>query len=92
MKNNDKKKTKEQLINELKRLRRRIIKLEKLEPNQKKVGEVQYENEEKYREFADNINDVFFVMGKDLGYIYWNRASEKLTGIKAKDAYGKSIF
>jgi len=92
MKNNDKKKTKEQLLNELKQLRRRINELETLESNQKKVGEVQYENEEKYREFADNINDVFFAMDKDLRYTYWNKASEKLTGIAMKDAIGKSIF
>jgi len=50
------------------------------------------ESEEKYRELADSISDVFFAMDKDLRYTYWNKASEKLTGIKAKDALGKSII
>jgi PAS domain S-box-containing protein len=31
-------------------------------------------------------------MDKDLKYIYWNNASEKLTGISAKDAVGKYLF
>ena len=50
------------------------------------------ESERRYRELADSITDVFFAMDKDLRYTYWNRASEKLVGISAKDAIGKSIF
>lgn len=50
------------------------------------------ESEENYRELADSITDIFFAMDKDLRYTYWNRASEELTGIKAEDALGKSIF
>ncbi len=49
------------------------------------------ESEARYRELADSITDIFFAMDKDLRYIYWNRASEELTGISAKDAIGKSL-
>jgi PAS domain S-box-containing protein len=49
------------------------------------------ESEEKYRELAESISDVFFAFDKDLRYTYWNEASEKLTGIKAKNAIGKSL-
>jgi two-component system cell cycle sensor histidine kinase/response regulator CckA len=49
------------------------------------------ESEANYRELADSITDVFFAMDKNLRYTYWNKASEKLTGIAAKDAIGKSI-
>jgi len=49
-------------------------------------------NEERYRELANSITDVFFAMDKNLRYTYWNKASEKLTGIPAKDAIGKSLF
>ena len=31
-------------------------------------------------------------MDKDLRYTYWNKASEKLTGIAAKEAIGKSLY
>ena len=55
-----------------------------------KVKEVK-ESEERYRELTESISDVFFAMDKDLRYTYWNKASEKLTGILAKDAVGKSL-
>jgi PAS domain S-box-containing protein len=55
-----------------------------------KVKEIK-ENEEKYRELTESISDVFFAMDKNLRYIYWNKASENLTGIPAKDAIGKHL-
>ncbi|MGZ9223950.1 MAG: PAS domain S-box protein, partial [Anaerolineales bacterium] len=48
-------------------------------------------SETHYRELADSITDVFFEMDSDLHYIYWNKSSETLTGITAKDAIGKSM-
>ena len=50
------------------------------------------ESKENYRQLADSILDVFFEMDKDLNYTYWNKASEELTGISAKDAIGKSLY
>jgi PAS domain S-box-containing protein len=50
------------------------------------------ESENKYKELANSITDVFFAMDTDLKYTYWNKASENLTGIKAEDAIGKTIF
>lgn len=50
------------------------------------------ESEARYRELADSIADVFFAMDKELRYTFWNRASEELTGILAKDALGKSLY
>jgi len=57
----------------------------------KQMEESLKESEEKYRELADSITDVFFAMDEHLRYSYWNRASEILTGIRAVDAIGKSI-
>ncbi len=50
------------------------------------------ESEFRYKELADSITDIFFGMDKELKYTYWNKASEDLTGIKTKDAIGKSIY
>ena len=50
------------------------------------------QSEASYKELAESISDVFFAMDKDFRYTYWNKASENLTGIAAKDAIGKSLY
>jgi PAS domain S-box-containing protein len=57
----------------------------------KQMEEALKENEEKYRELANSITDVFFAMDEHLRYTYWNKASEILTGIRAEDAIGKPL-
>jgi PAS domain S-box-containing protein len=49
-------------------------------------------SEERYRGLADSITDIFFAMDKDLKYTFWNKASEKLTGILEKQAIGKHLL
>jgi PAS domain S-box-containing protein len=44
-----------------------------------------------YRELADSITDILFELDQDLHYTHWNKASETLTGIPAKDAIGKPM-
>ncbi|RJP31660.1 MAG: PAS domain S-box protein, partial [Actinobacteria bacterium] len=58
----------------------------------KRAEEALLESEERFRELAESITDVFFAMDGDVRYTYWNRASEALTGIPAADAIGKSIY
>jgi PAS domain S-box-containing protein len=48
-------------------------------------------SESEYRQLADSITDVFFALDKDMRYTYWNKASEVLSGIPARDAIGKSL-
>lgn len=50
------------------------------------------ESEAKFRELADSISDLFFAADKDLRVIYWNKASESVTGIPASNAVGKNIL
>ena len=50
------------------------------------------QSEERYRELSDSIADVFFAVDNDLRCIYWNKASEELTGIAAEDAIGKTLY
>ncbi|UCF57651.1 MAG: PAS domain S-box protein, partial [Deltaproteobacteria bacterium] len=57
----------------------------------KQAEEALKESEERYRELANSITDVFFAMDDHLRYTYWNKASEILTGIRAEDALGKSL-
>jgi PAS domain S-box-containing protein len=69
-----------------------LIALTKDITERKRTEEALRESEANHRELADSISDVFFAMDENLRYIYWNKASEKLTGIEAKDAIGKSIY
>ena len=50
------------------------------------------ESETKFRYLAESVTDIFFAMDKDLKLTYWNNASEKMSGIPAKDAIGKLIY
>jgi len=58
----------------------------------KQTEEALRESEERYKELTNSITDVFFAMDDQLRYIYWNKASEILTGIRAEDALGKSLL
>jgi PAS domain S-box-containing protein len=58
----------------------------------KLVEELLVKERTKYQELADSISDVFFAVDKNLRYTYWNKASERLTGISAENAIGKSLM
>ncbi len=63
-----------------------------LEQDRSRAEAALKESERNYRELANSISDTFFEIDKDLKYTYWNRASEELTGISARDAIGKSLY
>ena len=50
------------------------------------------ESETKFRYLAESITDIFYAMDSDLKITYWNQATEKMSGIPAKDAIGKIIY
>ncbi len=56
----------------------------------KQMEERLKKSEEQYRELAESITDMLFVMDRDLRYTYWNKASETGTGISAENAVGKT--
>ncbi len=58
----------------------------------KRAEESLKNSEEKYRELANSITDVFFAMDEHLRYTYWNKASEILIGLRAEDTIGKSLL
>jgi len=58
----------------------------------KRVEDALRTSETHYRELADSITDILFELDQDLHYTHWNRASEILTGVPAKDAIGKSMY
>ena len=58
----------------------------------KRNEEIIRHNEARYRELADSIADSFVGLDNDLRYVYWNKACERITGIRAEDAIGRHLF
>jgi PAS domain S-box-containing protein len=50
------------------------------------------QSETKYRELADSITDSFVALDRNMRYVYWNMAAERITGIPAKKAVGRHFF
>ncbi len=73
-------------------LEQRILELEQTEAKREMAEKSLRDGEEKYQELAESISDVFFAMDKNLRYIYWNKASEILTGIPTEKAVGKTLM
>ncbi|MDR0372615.1 MAG: PAS domain S-box protein [Nitrososphaerota archaeon] len=49
-------------------------------------------SEKQYKKLANSITDPFFALDSCLKFNYWNKATEKFTGIKCADALGKHFF
>ncbi|MDR1993405.1 MAG: PAS domain S-box protein [Nitrososphaerota archaeon] len=49
-------------------------------------------SEKQYKKLANSIADPFFALDSYLKFNYWNKATEKFTGIKCADVLGKHFF
>jgi PAS domain S-box-containing protein len=76
----DKEKTKEQLIEELQRLRQRVVELEASEAERKRTEEALQESEKNFRALADNANDGIMIAAGKGAHIYANRRMAEITG------------
>jgi diguanylate cyclase (GGDEF)-like protein len=71
--NDDKKKTKEQLISELKSLRQENDALKNQETEHKKGEKLLQESEQKYRSLVELTDDSIYLVDKDCRYLFMNR-------------------
>ena len=93
----DEDKAREQLIYELKHLRRRVTELEKTESEldvteHKQTEEALRESKQKLADIIDFLPDATFVIDREGKVIYWNRAIAEMTGIKAQDILGRGNY
>jgi len=84
----DEGKTKKELIGELKALKRRLTLLEKSEARHREDEERLKESEERLYRILRRSPIPAFVIGKDRRVLYWNRALQELSGIRAKEVIG----
>ncbi len=57
----------------------------------KTEGELR-QSEKKYKKLAGSINEPFFALDSSLKFSYWNKASEKTTGLTNATMVGKHFF
>ncbi len=99
----DENKTKEQLINELRELRQRIIELEKSR-NERKIAaealrkieekcrlaeEALRVSEERYRHLVENINEVLYALDRDGVVTYISNLVEAIFGYRPSEMVGR---
>ena len=82
-------KTRQQLIDEIAVLRRRIERLEKSELQRSKAEDALRESEEKYRNLVESTLDLIFVVNEQGNYTYVNPRFESVTGHAAAELAGR---
>ena len=83
-----KKHSSDALISEIQDLRLRLKELEKSESKRKKVEKALIETDQRLYSIIEGSPIPAFMIGKDHKIIYWNKALEELSRIKAKDVVG----
>ncbi len=85
----NKNKTKEQVINELRELRRKNTLLELLVTKLKKVDEKLRKSEERYRSLVESTEDSIYLVDKNYRYIFMNKKHMKRMSLLKKQFLGK---
>ncbi len=90
----DSEKAKKQLINELIGLRKKIVELENVKANHKKVKKKFVKSEELYRLIAENTNDVITLQDFNLKatFTYVSPSIKNVAGYEPEELLGKSPF
>jgi diguanylate cyclase (GGDEF)-like protein/PAS domain S-box-containing protein len=82
---NDSSRTKQELIEELSILKKKIKKLQLSESDHKQTEEELRKSENKYRLFADNIDDVIFILDMNLNFTYVSPSVKILMGYEPEE-------
>jgi len=85
----DENKTKTQLINELRKMRRKIAELEALKNKHKQAEEELRESEEKYRVLVESTEDHIYLIDKNCKYLFMNEKHLSRLGLKKGQIIGK---
>jgi PAS domain-containing protein len=84
----DKKNKNDRAISEIQALRLRLKELEKSENKRKKVEKALIETDQRLYSIIEGSPIPAFMIGKDHKIVYWNKALEELSRIKAREVIG----
>lgn len=82
-------KQKKQLLKEIKNLQKRIIELEKLQDDSKRIEKVLKENEERCHALIENAPDIIMMLDHDGTILFINRT---VPGLTPEQAIGTSVY
>ena len=84
---NDKKKTKEQLLKELKEIRKKVAEIETVETKHKVIES----DLKRFKLLCDNAKDLVYICDNKGNILYVNKTFEKFSGYKPEKFLGKSF-
>ena len=82
-------KSKQELIEELAEMRRRVAALEDIDADHKRAEEALRQSEGRYRALAESTRDIIFILDRRGTLLYANQAASQCIGIPAGDIVGK---
>jgi len=85
-------KTKEQLTNELKKMRKRVVELEASETERKRMEEALQKSEKRFRDIAENTLEWIWEIDSDGKYTYAGPVVEKILGYKPEEVLKKHFY
>lgn len=85
----DQDKTKEQLIDEVRKLQQRIAELERLEAGSRKAEESLQKSEEKFRSLVDSTDDSIYLVDRHYRYLYMNKKHLSRLGLIERQVLGR---
>jgi PAS domain S-box-containing protein len=83
--------TKETLVQELVSLRKRILELERSESESKQMVEELREDEEKYRDILENIEDGYFEVDRAGDFTFFNPSICRILGYPSEEMLGMNF-
>ena len=84
--------SKEQLMEELNHLRKRVAELESADAKRKQAEEEVHSKEQLFRALIDHSSDIIVLVNREGTIIYENPAIEQAIGLKPEERLGASVF
>ncbi len=88
----DNRRTKKELLEEVARLRRRVVELEAGEAEHARLVEALRESEDRFKQLFELAPDAYYLHDLEGRFVDGNKAAEKLIGYRREELIGRSFY